>query len=130
MPLLSERQPLPEKLFFSLASGILMRKKMEAEFNAKPALKLIIKKKKKKIFAQFLSVVHRSHGQQWWQWFGRCPVCCDYCCSSGENDDYFNLFEDVDALYNDGWQVGVISKVFVCSKYLVYFRDMNEEMEF
>ena len=53
MPLLSERQPLPEKLFFSLASGILMRKKMEGEFNAKPALKLIIKKKKKKSLLSF-----------------------------------------------------------------------------
>lgn len=42
----------------------------------------------------------------------------------------FNLFEEVDASYNDGWWVGVISKVCVGSKYLVYFRDTDEEMEF
>ncbi|XP_041018908.1 protein AGENET DOMAIN (AGD)-CONTAINING P1 isoform X1 [Juglans microcarpa x Juglans regia] len=44
--------------------------------------------------------------------------------------DRFNLFEEVDAYYNDGWWVGVISKVRVGSKYLVYFRDTDEEMEF
>lgn len=44
--------------------------------------------------------------------------------------DRFNLFEEVDALYNDGWWVGVISKVLGGSKYLIYFRDTDEEMEF
>ena len=32
--------------------------------------------------------------------------------------DCFNLFEEVDAFYNDGWWVGVISKVLGGSKYL------------
>ena len=44
--------------------------------------------------------------------------------------DRFNLFEEVDAWYNDGWWVGVISKVLVGTKYRVFFRDTNEEMEF
>ena len=44
--------------------------------------------------------------------------------------DRFSLFEEVDALYNDGWWVGVISKVLGGSKYLVYFRDTDEEIEF
>ena len=44
--------------------------------------------------------------------------------------DSFNLLEEVDALYNDGWWVGVISKVLGKSKYIVYFRSTKEEMEF
>ncbi|KAL5582646.1 hypothetical protein UlMin_015088 [Ulmus minor] len=44
--------------------------------------------------------------------------------------DHFKLFEEVDSLYNDGWWVGVISKVLRGSKYLVYFRSTNEELEF
>lgn len=44
--------------------------------------------------------------------------------------DRFNLFEEVDAWYNDAWWVGVISKVLVSTKYRVYFRDSNEEIEF
>ncbi|KAM4118943.1 hypothetical protein ACJW30_03G021200 [Castanea mollissima] len=44
--------------------------------------------------------------------------------------DCFSLFEEIDALYNDGWWVGVISKVLGGSKYLVYFRDTDEEIEF
>ncbi|KAM3704628.1 hypothetical protein ACB094_03G019800 [Castanea mollissima] len=44
--------------------------------------------------------------------------------------DRLSLFEEVDALYNDGWWVGVISKVLGGSKYLVYFRDTDEEIEF
>lgn len=44
--------------------------------------------------------------------------------------DRFNLYEEVDACYNDGWWVGVISKVLVGTKYRVFFRDTNEEMEF
>lgn len=42
----------------------------------------------------------------------------------------FNLLDEVDALYNDGWWVGVISKVRADSKYVVYFRSSNEELEF
>ncbi|KAI3417316.1 uncharacterized protein J3R85_014590 [Psidium guajava] len=44
--------------------------------------------------------------------------------------DHFNLFDEVDALYNDGWWVGVISKVLSKSCYVVYFRDTKEELEF
>lgn len=42
----------------------------------------------------------------------------------------FNLLDEVDALYNDGWWVGVISKVIGDSRYIVYFRNSNEELEF
>ncbi|XP_059648410.1 protein AGENET DOMAIN (AGD)-CONTAINING P1 [Cornus florida] len=44
--------------------------------------------------------------------------------------DHFNLLDEVDAQYNDGWWVGVISKVLNGPRYVVYFRDSNEEMEF
>ncbi|XP_057464858.1 protein AGENET DOMAIN (AGD)-CONTAINING P1 isoform X1 [Actinidia eriantha] len=44
--------------------------------------------------------------------------------------DSFNLHDEVDALYNDGWWVGVISTVLKRKRYLVYFRGTNEEMEF
>ncbi|KAL6958234.1 hypothetical protein U1Q18_046523 [Sarracenia purpurea var. burkii] len=44
--------------------------------------------------------------------------------------DCFNLHEEVDALYNDGWWVGVISKVLTSRRYKVYFRGTNEEMEY
>ncbi|TKY52328.1 magnesium transporter MRS2-F [Spatholobus suberectus] len=42
----------------------------------------------------------------------------------------FRLLDEVDALYNDGWWVGVISKVLADSRYIVYFRSSNEELEF
>ncbi|KAF9592698.1 hypothetical protein IFM89_016775 [Coptis chinensis] len=42
----------------------------------------------------------------------------------------FNRLEEVDALYNEGWWVGVISKVLGDSRYIVYFRENNEEIEF
>ncbi|PON81662.1 Agenet-like domain containing protein [Trema orientale] len=42
----------------------------------------------------------------------------------------FNSLEEVDAFYNDGWWVGVISKVLSGSRYIVYFRSTKEEMEF
>lgn len=45
-------------------------------------------------------------------------------------DGRFNLLDEVDALYNDGWWVGVISKILTGSKYVVYFRSSNEELEF
>lgn len=41
----------------------------------------------------------------------------------------FNQLEEVDALYNDGWWVGIVSKV-LGKKYMVYFRATNEELEF
>lgn len=44
--------------------------------------------------------------------------------------DRYNKFDEVDALYNDGWWVGVISKVLVNSRYIVYFKDTDEELEF
>ncbi|KAH9627070.1 hypothetical protein KSS87_023758 [Heliosperma pusillum] len=42
----------------------------------------------------------------------------------------FNQYGEVDALYNDGWWVGIVSKVLGRSKYKVYFKTTNEEMEF
>ncbi|XP_068663868.1 protein AGENET DOMAIN (AGD)-CONTAINING P1 [Aristolochia californica] len=42
----------------------------------------------------------------------------------------FCILEEVDAFYNDGWWVGVISKVLKGLKYIVYFRQTMEELEF
>uniref|UniRef100_A0A0D9WCE5 Agenet domain-containing protein n=1 Tax=Leersia perrieri TaxID=77586 RepID=A0A0D9WCE5_9ORYZ len=42
----------------------------------------------------------------------------------------FNLLDEVDACWNDGWWVGVISKVINDQTYMVYFRGSMEEMEF
>ncbi|KAL6865358.1 hypothetical protein ACP4OV_016509 [Aristida adscensionis] len=42
----------------------------------------------------------------------------------------FKLFDEVDAFCNDGWWVGVVSKVISDKKYMVYFRTSKEEMEF
>ncbi|CAO2832519.1 unnamed protein product [Amaranthus hypochondriacus] len=44
--------------------------------------------------------------------------------------DKFKQSEEVDALYNDGWWVGIISKVLGQSKYLVYFKTTEETLEF
>ncbi|XP_027364489.1 DUF724 domain-containing protein 3 [Abrus precatorius] len=44
--------------------------------------------------------------------------------------DQFSLLDEVDALYNDGWWIGVISKVLDDWRYIVYFRTTNEELEF
>ncbi|CAN6575831.1 unnamed protein product [Malus baccata var. baccata] len=44
--------------------------------------------------------------------------------------EHFSLLQEVDALYNDGWWVGVISKVLSGSRYIVYFRSTYEEIEF
>ncbi|CAK8572551.1 unnamed protein product [Lathyrus sativus] len=44
--------------------------------------------------------------------------------------EQFKFFDEVDAYYRDGWWVGVVSKVLEDSKYIVYFRNSNEEMEF
>ncbi|KAF4347247.1 hypothetical protein G4B88_015757 [Cannabis sativa] len=45
-------------------------------------------------------------------------------------DGCFRLFEEVDAFYNDGWWVGVISKIDTNSRYFVYFKSTKEEMQF
>ncbi|EEC78467.1 hypothetical protein OsI_18337 [Oryza sativa Indica Group] len=42
----------------------------------------------------------------------------------------FNLLDEVDACWNDGWWVGVISKVNSGDRYMVYFRSSTEETEF
>lgn len=44
--------------------------------------------------------------------------------------DRFSLLQEVDALYNDGWWVGVISRVLSNMKYVVYFKNTKEELEF
>jgi len=43
--------------------------------------------------------------------------------------DNFKLLEEVDAFHNDGWWVGVISKVLEGPRYMVYFKPWNEEIE-
>ncbi|KAG9457761.1 hypothetical protein H6P81_002269 [Aristolochia fimbriata] len=42
----------------------------------------------------------------------------------------FCLLEEVDAFYNDAWWVGVISKVLKGGKYIVFFRQTMEELQF
>ncbi|KAK1584322.1 hypothetical protein Q3G72_031950 [Acer saccharum] len=44
--------------------------------------------------------------------------------------DSFNRLDQVDAWHNDGWWVGVISRVQNNSRYIVYFRESDEEFEF
>lgn len=44
--------------------------------------------------------------------------------------DRFKMLEEVDAWYNDGWWVGLISKVLDCLTYTVYFWTTNEELIF
>ncbi|XP_042405237.1 protein AGENET DOMAIN (AGD)-CONTAINING P1-like [Zingiber officinale] len=44
--------------------------------------------------------------------------------------DRFRFLEEVDAFYNDGWWVGVITKVLENGRYVVYFRSWKEEIEF
>ncbi|OIV90904.1 hypothetical protein TanjilG_15637 [Lupinus angustifolius] len=45
-------------------------------------------------------------------------------------DDHFSLLEEVDAFHKDGWWVGMVSKVVDNSRYVVYFRNSSEELEF
>ncbi|XP_074321079.1 protein AGENET DOMAIN (AGD)-CONTAINING P1-like [Silene latifolia] len=52
------------------------------------------------------------------------------CPPNTETVDTFKQYDEVDALYNDGWWVGIISEVLGPSKYKVYFKNTNEEMEF
>ncbi|XVF62403.1 hypothetical protein PTKIN_Ptkin09bG0004800 [Pterospermum kingtungense] len=42
----------------------------------------------------------------------------------------YELFENVDAWYNDGWWIGQIVKVLTGWRYAVYFRTTNELLEF
>lgn len=42
----------------------------------------------------------------------------------------FKFFDEVDAFHNDGWWVGIVTKVLGDSKYVVFFRSFKEEMEF
>lgn len=42
----------------------------------------------------------------------------------------FQMLDEVDAWYNDGWWVGVISKILGGLRYAVYFWTSNEELEF
>lgn len=44
--------------------------------------------------------------------------------------DRYKMLEEVDAWYNDGWWVGLISKVLDGLKYAVYFWTTNEELIF
>lgn len=46
------------------------------------------------------------------------------------NVNSFKVHEKVDALYNDGWWEGRISKALKGKKYLVHFSNTNEELEF
>lgn len=52
------------------------------------------------------------------------------CPPPRENGDSFRLFEEVDALYNDGWWVGVVAKVLSRQKYEVFFRGTDEQIVF
>ncbi|XP_076931176.1 protein AGENET DOMAIN (AGD)-CONTAINING P1-like [Bidens hawaiensis] len=45
-------------------------------------------------------------------------------------DHRFNMLEEVDAWYHDGWWLGVVNKVLAKFKYVVYFWTTNEEIEF
>nr|GMD43805.1 DUF724 domain-containing protein 3 [Ipomoea batatas] len=52
------------------------------------------------------------------------------CPPDIERVNSFKVQEKVDALYNDGWWVGMISKVLKGKKYIVHFSNTNEELEF
>ncbi|KAL3814622.1 hypothetical protein ACJIZ3_015890 [Penstemon smallii] len=44
--------------------------------------------------------------------------------------DRFEALEQVEALYNDGWWVGVVAKVLKDDKYYVYFESSDEKLKF
>ncbi|KAK4476740.1 hypothetical protein RD792_015900, partial [Penstemon davidsonii] len=44
--------------------------------------------------------------------------------------DRFEALEQVEALYNDGWWVGVVAKVLKDDKYYVYFENSDEKLMF
>eukprot|EP00257_Ricinus_communis_P025687 XP_025013101.1 DUF724 domain-containing protein 2 [Ricinus communis] len=46
------------------------------------------------------------------------------------SDAGFKEFEKVDVWFNEGWWEGQVSEVLPGSKYMVYFRSTNEELEF
>ncbi|XP_031485777.1 uncharacterized protein LOC116254494 [Nymphaea colorata] len=52
------------------------------------------------------------------------------CPPEVPSDGGFNVYEEVDAFHNEGWWIGVVSKVVIGGKYRVYFRDSKEEIEF
>lgn len=52
-----------------------------------------------------------------------CPPCV-------QKLDRYQMLEEVDAWYNDGWWVGLVSKVLDNLEYAVYFWTSNEELEF
>jgi hypothetical protein len=47
-----------------------------------------------------------------------------------QSKDQFNLYEEVDAYENDGWWVGVVTKVLDNHQYIIYFLQTKEEMIF
>ncbi|CAI0382102.1 unnamed protein product [Linum tenue] len=44
--------------------------------------------------------------------------------------DGFKVMDEVDAYYNECWWVGVIAKVLINCKYMVYFKDTDEKITF
>lgn len=57
-------------------------------------------------------------------------LCIRPCPPEIQRVEPFELFAQVDAWYNDGWWVGHISRVIDGFKYMVFFRNTNEEMDF
>lgn len=52
------------------------------------------------------------------------------CPPDVELVDRFEVLEEVDAFYNDGWWRGMIYKVLKKERYSVYFKDSDEELKF
>lgn len=47
-----------------------------------------------------------------------------------QSTDKYTLYEEVDAYENDGWWVGVVTKVLDNQQYIIYFLQTKEEMVF